>query len=64
MTLEIRDLDSLTTPEEVTEAIKKEVEDLVGDLRVIVIGANRREQKMVIIEIKVKACLLYTSRCV
>lgn len=48
-TVEIRDLDELATPEEVTEAIKRDLKDLAGDLRVSVTKANSRALKMAIV---------------
>lgn len=49
-TIEIRDLDSLTTAEEVTEAVKKAMKD-ESDIKVFFTKTNSREQKMAFVEI-------------
>lgn len=52
--LEIKYMNSLTTTEKVTEAIKNNIRELAGALKVTVTGISSREQKMVIVEINVK----------
>lgn len=42
-TLEIRDLDSLTTEEEVIDALKKQVKEETGDARVRLTKPNRNK---------------------
>lgn len=51
----IKDLDSLTTPEEVTEAIKNFLSDSVEELRVVVTKPNRSEQRMAIVTLTERA---------
>lgn len=48
-TIEIRDLDSLTTTEEVTQAVKKTLKD-ERDIKVFLTKTNSREQKMAFVE--------------
>lgn len=52
--LEMKDLDSLTTTEEVTEAIRNNIGELVGALKLTVTAANSRELKMAIVQMGVK----------
>lgn len=53
-TVEIRDLDSLTTPEEVMEAIRGALPEHAEDLKVLITKANNREQKMAIATLDAK----------
>lgn len=53
-TVEIRDLDSLSTSEEVTDAIRRDLGELAADLTVSVTGANSRAQRMAIVSIGAK----------
>lgn len=50
-TLEIRDLDGLTTKEEVEEAITRDLKELAGDIQVSVTKANSQELKTAIVQI-------------
>lgn len=56
-TLEIRDLDSFTTDVEVQEAIKRDLKDLAGELKVAVTRANSREQKLAIVQMNERGAL-------
>ena len=56
-TLEIKDLDSLTTKEEVEDAFKRELNGLAGGIRINLTKANSREQKMAFVEIDERSAL-------
>lgn len=51
ITLEIRDLDCLSTEEEVKAAIQRDLKDYTGELKVSVTKTNAREQRMAFVEI-------------
>lgn len=53
-TLEIRDLDSLTTKEEIQNAIKRDLKELAGEVQVSVTKANSREQKIAIVQLNAR----------
>ena len=48
-------MDSLTTMQEVQEALQRELKELTGELKVSLTKANSRSQKMAIIEINERA---------
>lgn len=54
-TLEFRDLDCLTTVEEVQEALVRELGETAGVAKVIVTKANDRGQKLAIVELEQRA---------
>ena len=63
-TLELLVLDSCTNKEEVEEALKCELGDNVGELKVAILKPNKREQILAIVEIEEQGAtkLLETSR--
>ena len=63
-TLELLDLDSYTTKEEVEEALKRELGENTGELKVAILKPNKREQGLAIVEIEEQGAnkLLQTSR--
>lgn len=63
-TIKLRDLDCLTTAEEVQEALVRELGEAAGTAKVIVPKANNRGQKLAIVELEQKAAtkLMKTDR--
>lgn len=63
-TIEIQDLDSLTTPDEVVTAITKAIETPVGDIVANLTGPNKREQVRAFVSLPAVAAneLLKTER--
>ncbi|XP_033221089.1 uncharacterized protein LOC117175492 [Belonocnema kinseyi] len=53
--LEIRDLDSLTTEEEVREALTRDLQELTGELKVSLTKPNTRGQIMAIVDVDEQA---------
>ncbi|XP_033218178.1 uncharacterized protein LOC117173646 [Belonocnema kinseyi] len=64
VTLKLRDLDCVTTKEDVEIALKRDLGDKLGDAKVSVTRPNRREQVLAIVEVGEKAAsqLLETAR--
>lgn len=54
VSVEIRDLDSLSSEEEVTEAIRQQLGEHAGDLRVHLTKANNRGLKVAIVQLSVR----------
>lgn len=51
VTLEIMDLDSLTTEDEVCQALQQDLEDITGEMKVSLTKINSRGQRMAIVEL-------------
>ena len=55
VSLEIRDMDSDTTIQEVQEALKRDLKELAGEIKVFITKPNSRSQIMAIVEVNERA---------